>query len=373
MTDLLPEGLHFGLHEDLHRADPGLGSTDMKALLTSPVNGYWKRTPNGQRIMQALGIAQPEAESPSLAQIFGTAAHALLLEPERFDDLYVEDEDAPADYLTSKDVIREALMSRAAAYLPPKTAPREEWVMAAKRASLKVIEDWKVDFIIHAAGRTVLSKRWMAQLRMIDRIVRAKRADLGGKSIFDQNLTGGYAEVTVIWDEDGVRMKARFDYMRTMGVIDVKTYQCPDDKPPISHFLGHIANYAYDLQAAHYMRAWEELGKAIADGRVFGAVDPAWLKRVKVDDKPAWRWLAISSMGLPEVDFVDFDAPTALSAANVQRQQAIETFRRYSEQFGHDEPWVSMRGRIVADDDTLNATGVARRMIGRGETTWTEA
>lgn len=372
MTDLLPCGIHFSLPEDQHRADPGLGSTDMKALLTSPVNGYWKRTANGQRIMQALGIAQPEAEEPSLAQVFGTAAHALLLEPERFDDLYVEDEDAPADYLTSRDVIREGL-TRAGAYLPPKTAPREEYVMAAKRAGLKVIEDWKVDFIVHAAGRTVLSKRWMAQLRMIDHIVRAKRADLGGKSIFEQNLTGGYPEVTVIWDEDGVRMKARFDYMRTMGVIDVKTYQCPDDKPPVSHFLGQVATYAYDLQAAHYLRAWEELGKAIAEGRTFGAVDPAWLKRVKVDDKPAWRWIAISSMGLPEVDFIDFDAPTALSAAHIQRQQAVETFKQYTARFGADEPWVSMRGRIVADDASLDASGVARRMMGRGETTWTMA
>lgn len=372
MTDILPEGIHFGCHEDLHRADPGIGSTDLKALLTSPVNGYWKRTPNGKRIMEALGIAEPKAEEPSLAQVFGTAAHALLLEPERFDDLYVEEEDAPEDYLTSRDVIREGLI-KANAYLPPKTAPREEYVMAAKRAGLKVVEDWKVDFVIHAAGRTVLSKRWMAQLRMIDHITRAKRADLGGKSIFEQNLTGGYSEVTVIWVEDGVRMKARFDYMRTMGIIDVKTYQCPDDKPPVSHFLGQIASYAYDLQACHYLRAWEELAQAIAEGRVFGAVDSGWLKRVRVNDKPAWRWIAISSMGLPEVDFIDFDAPTALSAAHIQRQQAIETFKRYSEQFGPDEPWVSMRGRIVADDDSLNASGVARRMMGRGETTWTEA
>lgn len=372
MTDHLEPGIHFGCHEDLHHADPGIGSTSLKALLTSPVNGYWKNTANGKRIMEALGIAKPEADEPSLAQVFGTAAHAILLEPERFDDLYVENEDAPPEYLTSKDMIRDGLMQTAGAYLPPKTAGREEYVMAAKRAGLKVIEDWKVDFIIHGAGRTVLSKRWMAQLRMIDRIVRAKRADLGGKSIFDQNLTGGYAEVTVIWIEDGVRMKARFDYMKTMGVIDVKTYACPDDKPPVSHFLGQIANYAYDLQAAHYMRAWEELGRAISEGRVFGMVDPAWLKRLKADDKPAWRWLAVSSMGLPEVDFIDFDAPTALSAAYIQRQQAIETFRRFNEQFGPDEPWVSMRGRIVADDASLEATGVARRMIGRGETTWNE-
>lgn len=372
MTNLLEPGIHFGTHEDLHRADPGLGSTDIKALLTSPVNGFWKRTANGRRIMEALGLADPEAEEPSAAQVFGTAAHALLLEPERFDDLYVEHEDAPADYLTSRDVIREGL-TKAGAYLPPRSAPRKEYVIAAKRAGLKVIDDWQTDFTIKAAGRTVLSRRWMAQLRMIDHIVRVKRPDLGGKSIFDQNLTGGYSEVTVIWEEDGVRMKARFDYMRIMGVIDVKTYVCPDDIPPVSRFLGQVANYAYDLQACHYMRAWEELGRAIAEGRVFGAVDPAWLKRVKVNDKPAWRWIAISSMGLPEVDFIDFDAPTALSAANIQRQQAIETFKRYTAQFGSDQPWVSMRGRIVADDDSLTASGVARRMMGRGETTWTTA
>ena len=65
MTNLLEPGIHFGTHEDLHRADPGLGSTDIKALLTSPVNGFWKRTANGRRIMEALGLADPEDEEPS--------------------------------------------------------------------------------------------------------------------------------------------------------------------------------------------------------------------------------------------------------------------------------------------------------------------
>lgn len=378
MSDTLPIGIHFGLPEQHHHDDDGLGYSSIKALLSNPINGYWKRSPHGRRLMEALGLAEPEAEEESLAQQFGSAAHVAVLEPERFDDLYIEAQDAPAEYLTSRDVIRQGL-EQVSTYLPPRNAAREEYVMAAKRAGLKVIEDWKTDFLIEAGARKVLSRRWRAQLRMIEHLMNVKRADLGGQSLRDQNLTGGYPEVTIIWEEDGVRMKARVDYLRTAMMIDLKTYAAPDDVQPVSFFLGQIAKWAYDLQAAHYGCAWAQIGPLIDAGAVHGPVDPEWLKRLRrgwaalqTANRPVpWRWLAVQSMGMPEIDYIDFEAGLALGAAQVQRNQAIETYKRFVEEFGFDQPWVSRRGRIVADDVTLDATGVARRMMGRGETTWT--
>lgn len=377
MTELAP-GIYFNLPEQEHHDDPALGSSSIKALLTNPVNGFWKKSPHGRRVMEALGLAEPEAEEVSLAQQFGSACHVAVLEPHRFDDCYIEAEDAPPEYLTSKDVIREGLIA-AGASLPPRHAGREEYVMAAKRAGLKVMEDWKADFLIKAGPRKVLSRRWRAQLRMIEHLIDVKRADLDGHSLREMNFSNGYPEVTIIWEEHGVRMKARVDYLRTGGMIDLKTYACPDDKAPVSHFLSQIATWAYDLQAAHYSEAWRQIGPFIDQGLVHGVVSNDFLARLRKscakmeaeNRRPAWRWIAVSSMGMPEVDFIDFPDGLAIGAALVQRNQAVETYRRYVEQFGLDQPWVAMRGRIVADDVTLDATGVARRMMSRGEQTWT--
>jgi hypothetical protein len=378
MTDTLPLGLHFGLPEQDHHDDAGLGSSSIKALLTSPVNGYWKRSPHGKRIMEALGLAEPEAEEPSLSQQFGSAAHVAVLEPHRFDDAYIEAEDAPPEYLTSRDVIREGL-ELAGGYLPPRSASREEYVMAAKRAGLKVVEDWKADFAIKAGARKVLSRRWRAQLRMIEHLMDVKRADLGGDSLRGQNFSNGYPEVTIIWEENGVRMKARIDYLRTGGMIDLKTYAAPDDASPVEFFMGQIRKWAYDLQAAHYGYAWAQIGPLIDAGAVYGDVDPDWIARLRKGwaaldraGKPVpWRWVAVQSMGFPEVDFVDFTAGLAMGAAQVQRDQAIETYRRFMDEFGPDQPWISRRGRIVVDDVSLEAAGLHRSMLGRGEQRWT--
>lgn len=379
MTDLLPLGLHFGLPEQMHHDDPGLGYSSIKALLTNPINGYWKRSAHGRRMMEALGLAEPEAEGPSLGQQFGSACHVAVLEPERFDEAYIEAEDPPPGYLTSKDVIREGLIE-AGAYLPPRSAAREEYVMAAKRAGLKVMEDWKTDFLIKAGPRTVLSKRWRAQLRMIEHLIDVKRADLDGRSLRENNFSRGYPEVTIIWEEDGVRMKARVDYLRTGGMIDLKTYAAPDDAAPVEFFMGQIRKWAYDLQAAHYGYAWAQIGPQIDAGAVHGIVDPDWLERLRKgwaalnrENKPVpWRWVAVQSMGMPEIDYIDFTAGLAMGAAQVQRAQSIETYRRFVDEFGFDQPWVSRRGRIVIDDVSLEAAGLQRSMMGRGEQRWTD-
>lgn len=371
MSNLLPLGVHFGLPEDQHHADPGLGSTDLKRLLINPV-GFWAASPAGQRILTDLGIAKDEPEEESLSKQFGSAAHALCLEPDTFDDRYVEHEDPPEDYLTTKERIREALERTPGAYVPIKTAQRPELALAARRAGLKLIDDWKVDAQIRAGGRTVLSRRWMATLRMIRHLIDVRRADLGDRSVREDSLSNGYPEVTVIWEEDGVRMKARIDWLRWRGMIDLKTYGCPPDKMPLAFFLGQVATYGYELQAVHYMHAWSAIGRLMDEGRVFGDVDLKWLTRLRYQDKPGWRWVAIQTLGMPEVDWLDWNAGLAEGAAEAQRRQAIAAFITYRDRFGLDQPWVAMRGRVVVDDMTLDATGIARRMMARGEATWTE-
>jgi hypothetical protein len=370
---MIPDGIHFGLDEAAYHTDPALGSTDLKRLLINPV-AWWANSEPGKRVLIGLGLAKedgPDSEE-SLVKMFGSACHVKVLEPHRFDLVYTEKEDMPVDYLASKDQIADELR-QIGAYLPPSGAGRTEYVMAAKRAGLKVSDDWKVDELIRAEGRDVLSKRWMAQLRMIDHLLNAPQPALEGRSVREDTLSSGYAEVSIFWTDEatGVRFKARLDYMRPAAIIDLKTYGSPADVAPVSFFLGQVAKYGYDFQRSCYVEAWKQLARLIPEGRIFGDVDPDWIKRVKIDREPLWRWVAVQTLGMPEVDWIDFTAQMAGMSADGQRREAVAAFVQYRDRFGMDTPWIALRGRIVVDDVTLDATGIARRMMARGEQTWT--
>jgi len=373
---MIADGIHFGLDEEAYHADPALGSSDLKRLLINPV-GWWSGSAAGKAVLVGLGImrADDEDEEESLSKQFGRASHVMVLEPERFDDCYLEHEEMPAEYLTTRKAIRDALLATPGAYVPIGSAQRPELVMAAKRAGLSVSDDWKIDEQIKAGGRSILSKRWVAQLRMIDYLMNAPQPALDGRSIREENFTGGYSEVSIFWTEQvgdaTVRLKARIDYLRRPGMIDLKTYGCPEDKPPVSFFLGQIANYGYDLQKVAYTAAWKAAHTLRAEGRVFGQVDRTWLDQVKFSREPSWRWIACQTMRMPEIDWIDWNASLADMAAEGQRREALASFVAYRERFGMDTPWLALRGRIVADDTTLDATGIARRMMARGEQTWT--
>lgn len=373
----LDDGVYFGLDEETYHAQPHLGSGDLKRLLINPV-AWWAKSAQGQRLLIDLGLmSEPElGEDETLSKLFGRACHVRVLEPDRFDRLYVEKADMPVDYLASKSQIADELRA-VGAYLPPSGAARSDFVMAAKRAGMKVSDDWKVDELIRAEGRDILSKRWMAQLNMIDHLLRAPQPALEGASIRESSLSGGYSEVSVFWHEEvegqQIPLKARFDYLRLSGIIDVKTYGAPEDVPPVSFFLNQMARYGYDFQHAAYAPAWAQIGHFREAGQVFGDYDPAWLKRLKADKEPAWRWVAIQTLRMPEVDWLDWTASMARLSADGQRREAMASYARYVARFGLDTPWVALRGRIVVDDTTLEAAGIGRRMAGRGEQHWTVA
>src|SRR5689334_7216613 len=70
-------------------------------------------------------------------------------------------------------------------------------------------------------------------------------------------ITGGYPEVTIVWHEDGIRFKARVDYLRPKAMIDLKTFANQLGKPVESAIIYAMASGKYHIQAAFYMRAIE--------------------------------------------------------------------------------------------------------------------
>lgn len=371
---MIEPGIYFGMDEETYHADPALGSSSIKQLLINPVR-WWRKSPYGQAFFEAHGLASKPTDEETDAKLFGRAVHCIVLEPHTFDDKFCVYETAGPEYLRSRDDIRRTLEDMKWPAMPPKGASLADMQLVARRAGLKVFEDWKIDWAIQAEGRTEISERFMTTMRLIDKMLNISRPDLGGQSIREDTLINGAPEVSVFWVDDGVRMKMRVDWLRSIGMIDLKTYAAGDDHMPVGRFLSSVATYGYDLQRSHYAAGWAAMEELIAKGLVFGAseAENSLIGRMKFGKPPLWRWLTIQTVGVPEIDRVDFEAPQISATADIQRRQAIETYKRNVEMFGLNEPWVSMRPRILATDETFEASFIARRMTGRGEVTWETA
>lgn len=83
-------------------------------------------------------------------------------------------------------------------------------------------------------------------------------------------LKDGQAETSMLWKAyDGLPCKARFDYYRGDGIVDVKTTQ---DASPEA-FARSIASFKYHMQAAHYLQGYREVTGWDAEHFTFIAVE----------------------------------------------------------------------------------------------------
>jgi hypothetical protein len=93
-------------------------------------------------------------------------------------------------------------------------------------------------------------------------------------------FTGGMPEVSVFWTDaqTGVPCKARFDYLKPRAIVDLKSYENVIGLPVRKAMARCVANYRYHIQAALYLEGARSAGRLIAEGRVFGDVDPGFMR-----------------------------------------------------------------------------------------------
>jgi hypothetical protein len=127
---------------------------------------------------------------------------------------------------------------------------------------------------------------------------------LAKKLLGDDRTGGGWAERTLLWvDNDGVRCRAKVDWLRRDGMVDLKTTQ--DASADALSKSAH--NYGYAIQAAFYVR-----GFLAVDGP-FGP-DPFFV-HIAVEKTP------------PYLVHVNQLTERALAWGDRQVSQALEIFR----------------------------------------------
>lgn len=225
-----------GVYSNLSNADYHGGIGVSKSMLDvladrSPLHLYHLRNSSNDN-------------EPTAAQATGAAFHALLLEPDTFDDLYVLPFVAPEGALHTIDDLKDALND--AGEKVSGTKPELIERLKAVRPDAIIADELKHQYAITNAGRTILQPEAWEQLRSMRDAVMAHPAARALLSV------PGKAEQSVYWNDPktGELCRCRPDFWRNDGVlVDLKT---TEDASP-EGFARSIANWRYHVQHPFYM------------------------------------------------------------------------------------------------------------------------
>jgi len=302
-----PDGIYFGLDEDVYRADPALGSTDMRTLAYAPCDYWYGSWMNQER----------PAETDTPAQARGTALHVLAFQGEaEFDRRYMR-------------------------------GPDNDGFSPAEKTA-----------------RTKAANKQAAELRLVclpardyDRIAIVAKKVVANPYL-RECFSGGAGEVSVFWTEVHIlqnakpnwampiRKKARLDYVKPRGVGDLKSVANQHEIPFPRACINAVTNYNYHVQAAHYLAARAVMPKLIGAGAVSFPAQPVHdtpnlLERIVSEKRFAWQWVFWQSDRAP-ITWSRVLSPgnPMLDMARSVLRRAEQNFLTYMQKFGPAQIWI---------------------------------
>lgn len=338
-------GIYFSMPDDEYHADDALGSTSIKALSVDPYERQFDRLYGEDKDTDAL--------------IFGSAVHARVLEGRTpFEAKFCQEFDnsvVPEGALNTVEDLKRWLDQHGQTGLSGKTKPTLIEMVRRIDPEQPIVEVLRAEWDKANVGKTPLKpKRW-AQVETAARWVQ--RDPLLGAVMEDGTFSHGAPEVSIFYEDRGVRLKARFDRLLRHAIVDVKTFRPIFDGPidgPDGSAVKTIRRMRYGIQAASYLRAWQRARELYLEGRVFG--DPPYgtfLDECFDRERPSWIWILIKSTGAPQPLVIKLDAPAALQVAMGDVEHAIDAHIELTEKYGADQDWPPMRPAMDLTDAYL--------------------
>lgn len=358
----LADGVYFGLPEARYHALPRLSASGCKALLCSPATFWAQSWMNRER---------DDDDTP--AKTIGRAFHVARLEPDRFADLYAREPDKAEWGAAGVLMTDAAVADRLADLGEPK---RKAGELAADRAERLLAADpeARIACVMRAEWEAERGDRVPLSPDLWDAILADAEA-MSGTPEVGRHLTGGAPEVTVLWTHEGVRLKARIDYLRPDGWADVKTFDNSGGAPLEVKLASAFRLNRYHVQAWVYHLAVEAirtgaleamdddaLGLVVAIRERAAPLDPWWLWQEKggVPNVLARRVVLTAPHASHAHNRAGADDATADGVADLTRSptrlgakaardvaSAISTYRYCLDLWGEGEPW----GAIVPSAD----------------------
>lgn len=330
-TARIAPGVYFSLPEEQYHTDPALGSGDIRKLFTCPMY-YWRGS-------HMNPLREAGEETPAL--LFGRALHKLVLEGrEAFVAAYTaapEAADHPGCFVTVDD-LKKALKD----FGEKVTGNKPDLIARLKaRAPDAVIFD---DIVAaHAedaqrTGKTVLKRA------VLEEVIIAAGFIAQDKRVAPA-FQGGRPEISVFWERDGVPLKCRIDYLRFGRSADrrllaldtdLKSFSNSRDLPPEIAVRNAVAEYRLDMQAAHNLDGAGQIGRMIAEGKVYGGdgLNPQWLEALATvrSEDHFWHW-AFYQKDAP-VTILRSATPHLIARGRKDVETALQSYRDNMAAFG---------------------------------------
>lgn len=328
-------GIYFGLDEDKYHAIPALSATGIKNLMVSPMD-FWARS--------WMNPWREEDIEESEAKTIGKAYHKRILEGrDAFDRAYTTPfECFDADVLDTVSDLQKALEAMSL----KKTGNKPELIerVLAAKPDAKIYDHLEKAYQETHKGKSFLNVTMFRKIELSARMIEFHHA-------LKYYFVGGYPEVTVIWfdQESGIWFKARFDYLKTQAVNDLKTFANMLSKTIEKAVYGAMASGKYHIQAALYLRAVEIAKQFVRDGQVFALqpVDPKWLEAFANAPDHIFNFLFQQKGPAPvSVGAVFSRKDPMFDTGLACVQYGIDTFVHNFKTYGTD-PWVDQRDPIV--------------------------
>jgi len=230
-------GVYFDMPDTEYHKVPALSSSGIKNLLISPMD-FWARSWMNPR------YEHPETSAMKL----GTAYHTRILEGKsKFEELYLPDisHDDYSESLRTVDDIKIKLSMH-------------KMKVSGNKIDLtnRLIQtEPSTQFWDHIKKEYYGQDKYFLPKDEMDNIEYAA-AFIEKHPQISECFTGGKAEVSIFWyDESGVPLKSRIDYLKPKQIIDLKTFSNRLMKPIDLAIHNEIASRRYHVQAAMYSKA----------------------------------------------------------------------------------------------------------------------
>lgn len=375
LVESIEDGIYFDLPAEVYHAIRALGSGSISDLIVS-AGTFWRGS--------WLDPDRPELdEDATKAQILGKAYHIARLEPERFEETFVREpakSDFPAKGLLTSDVaVKAALkdLGEQQTVTGESTEDRCERLLdAGYEGTIWPLVKARWDKTV--AGRIPIPAKFWDDIKVdMDR--------LRGSGEIAELLTGGFAEVSIIWtDRYGLRCKARLDYLKPDLWDDFKTFANPNSKVLAQAIADAFRYNRYYTQAVHYRDGVEAM--RIGGLQIKGEASDAQRALIAgIQMRPAELdcWYVFQEKGgvpnliarrfeffaVPNVREHEIKAlvaegrqdevralmtrPTAIhQLARTEIEQAKKTFALYSQVYRPGQPWAPIEPMgTIGDDD----------------------
>jgi hypothetical protein len=335
----MENGIYFNLPAQQYHDDPALGSTSLKALALDPTEWQYERL-HGE-------------EKDTLALLWGSALHARVLEGrhaiERDFAVKPAKEDYPNALVTMDDLRGHAQK------LDIKLGKTKADAVKAIRqfdGDVQIWDEIEAAFDASVCNKVVITPKI---LREIEQAAQWMCDDpMIGPTMRDGTFVVGAGEVSIFYEYDGVRLKARLDRLFPHAIVDVKSFRTIMRDRVTTSAMKAVARERYDLQAASYIRAFNAARELFKGGKVFGADERLMALLTSAFSKEAlkWIWVLVKASGAPQPLVRELALDSFIFRnADAQVAQAIASYKHFNEEFGPDKDW-SPRHAAEAWGDT---------------------